>query len=179
MSDDAHRRAPITAERWRQVEPLLDAALDITADRRAAFLASACGDDTALRDDVLQLLAEYARPVADLELGVAAAFPSLAEGAGDLVMQLPEILADRYRIERVLGEGGMAVVFLAQDLRLARPVAIKVLRPEAMLQAGGERFSAEIRLTAQLRHPNIVPLFDSGTASGITFFVMPYLEGET
>lgn len=151
----------------------------MTADRRAAYVADACGDDAELRDEVLQLLAEFERPAKELELGAAAAFPSLAQASGDSVVELPEILADRYRIERVLGEGGMAVVYLAHDLRLARSVAIKVLRPDAMRHAGSQRFDAEIRLTAQLRHPNIVPLFDSGTAGNITFFVMPYLEGET
>jgi serine/threonine-protein kinase len=88
-------------------------------------------------------------------------------------------LADRYTIERQLGQGGMAIVYLADDLRHGRKVAIKVLRPELAAIVGGERFLAEIRTTANLQHPNLLPLFDSGEADGLLFYVMPYVEGET
>jgi serine/threonine-protein kinase len=92
---------------------------------------------------------------------------------------LVEALADRYAIERELGAGGMATVYLADDLKHHRKVAIKVLRPELAAVVGGERFLAEIRTTAQLQHPNILPLFDSGEAGSFLFYVMPYVEGES
>src|ERR671928_2200855 len=88
-------------------------------------------------------------------------------------------LADRYRIEREIGAGGMATVSLAQDLRHDRRVALKLLRPELSAVIGAERFLAEIKLTANLQHPHILPLFDSGEADSLLFYVMPFVEGET
>jgi eukaryotic-like serine/threonine-protein kinase len=88
-------------------------------------------------------------------------------------------LADRYRLERELGAGGMATVFLAEDLRHDRKVAIKVLKPELAAVLGAERFVQEIKTTAALQHPHILPLFDSGEAGGFLYYVMPYIEGET
>jgi serine/threonine-protein kinase len=88
-------------------------------------------------------------------------------------------LSDRYRIERELGEGGMATVYLADDLKHERKVALKVLKPELAAVVGAERFLAEIKTTANLQHPHILPLFDSGEADGFLFYVMPYLDGET
>ena len=92
---------------------------------------------------------------------------------------LTESLADRYAIERELGHGGMATVYLARDLRHERHVALKVLRPELSAIIGAERFLSEIRVTANLQHPNILPLFDSGVVEGVAFYVMPFVEGET
>ena len=88
-------------------------------------------------------------------------------------------LADRYTIERELGQGGMATVYLAADLKHDRQVAIKVLRPELAAVIGADRFLSEIKTTANLQHPHILPLFDSGEADGFLFYVMPYVEGET
>ena len=88
-------------------------------------------------------------------------------------------LAGRYRIERELGAGGMATVYLAFDLKHERPVALKVLKPELAAVLGADRFVVEIKTTASLQHPHILPLFDSGTADGFLFYVMPYVEGET
>jgi len=93
--------------------------------------------------------------------------------------RLVAALADHYRLERPLGAGGMATVFLAHDLKHDRPVAVKVLRPELAAVLGAERFVVEIRTTASLSHPHILPLFDSGTADGFLYYVMPYVEGET
>ena len=93
--------------------------------------------------------------------------------------QLVAGLVDRYAIERQLGEGGMAVVYLARDVRHDRRVALKVLRPEIGVVLGAERFLAEIRVTASLQHPHVVPLFDSGEAAGLLFYVMPFVEGES
>src|SRR5215208_3975857 len=92
---------------------------------------------------------------------------------------LTEALRDRYAIERELGRGGMATVYLARDVKHDRLVAVKVLRTDLAAVLGGERFLREIRLTAQLQHPHILTLLDSGEAAGFLFYVMPYVEGET
>jgi len=93
--------------------------------------------------------------------------------------RLIEALSGRYRIERELGAGGMATVYLAEDLKHDRKVAIKVLKPELAAVLGADRFVVEIKTTAAMSHPHILPLFDSGTADGFLFYVMPYIEGET
>jgi len=93
--------------------------------------------------------------------------------------QLRLALADRYRIERELGAGGMATVYLARDLKHDRQVALKVLRPELAAILGGERFLSEIKTTANLQHPHILPLHDSGEAGGLVYYVMPFVEGES
>jgi serine/threonine protein kinase len=92
---------------------------------------------------------------------------------------LRRALADRYRIENELGAGGMATVYLAQDLKHQRKVAIKVLRQELAASLGTERFLKEIETTASLRHPHILPLYDSGEAGGLLYYVMPLVEGES
>jgi eukaryotic-like serine/threonine-protein kinase len=93
--------------------------------------------------------------------------------------RLAAALADRYRIERELGQGGMATVYLAQDLKHDRKVAIKVLRPELAAVIGADRFLSEIKTTANLQHPHILPLHDSGQADSFLFYVMPFVEGES
>ncbi len=97
----------------------------------------------------------------------------------EITERLSTALADRYRIERHLGEGGMATVYLAHDLKHDRPVAVKVLRPELAAVLGAERFIQEIKTTANLQHPHILPLFDSGEDDGFLYYVMPSIEGET
>ena len=97
----------------------------------------------------------------------------------EILGRLQVALADRYRIDREIGAGGMATVYLAQDLRHDRKVALKLLRPELSAVIGAERFLAEIKLTANLQHPHILPLFDSGEADGCLFYVMPLIEGES
>ena len=95
----------------------------------------------------------------------------------DHSQRLQEALTGRYRIERQLGRGGMATVFLAEDLKHHRRVAIKVLDPEVAVTIGPERFLLEIETVARLTHPHILPLFDSGQATGLLFYAMPYVEG--
>jgi len=95
------------------------------------------------------------------------------------VTRLAAALSDRYRIERELGQGGMATVYLGHDLRHDRDVAIKVLHPDLGAALGGERFLSEIRTTARLQHPHILPLLDSGAADTFLYYVMPYVRGET
>jgi serine/threonine-protein kinase len=97
----------------------------------------------------------------------------------DQIARLNRALEGRYRVERELGEGGMATVYLAQDERHDRPVAIKVLKPELAAVIGAERFLSEIKTTANLQHPHVLALFDSGDADGFLFYVMPFVDGET
>src|SRR5829696_8143669 len=97
----------------------------------------------------------------------------------DVATRLSTALADRYRVERELGQGGMATVYLARDLRHDRDVAIKVLHPELGAALGSDRFLSEIKTTAKLQHPHILPLLDSGEADGLLYYVMPYVKGET
>ena len=100
-------------------------------------------------------------------------------GDADPTERLNTALEGRYRIERELGAGGMATVYLAEDLRHRRKVALKVLKPELAALVGSDRFLAEIQTTANLQHPHILPLFDSGEVDGLPFYVMPYVEGES
>ena len=97
----------------------------------------------------------------------------------DITARLTTALADRYRIERELGAGGMATVYLAEDLKHNRMVAVKVLKPELAVAIGAERFLAEIKTTANLQHPHILALHDSGEINGTVFYVMPFVEGES
>jgi serine/threonine-protein kinase len=93
--------------------------------------------------------------------------------------RLRTALGERYAVERQIGEGGMATVYLARDLKHERQVAIKVLRPELSVSLGGDRFLREIRVAATLQHPNILGLYDSGEAEGLLYYVMPFVEGES
>ena len=97
----------------------------------------------------------------------------------DVLERLKAALAGRYEIEREIGAGGMATVYLARDVKHERQVALKVLRPELAATLGAERFLNEIRIAANLTHPHILPLHDSGEANGFLFYVMPYIEGES
>ncbi len=97
----------------------------------------------------------------------------------DVQSRLQSSLAERYTIEHEVGRGGMATVYLAQDLRHHRPVALKVLHPELAMSLGSERFLREIQIAARLQHPHIVPLYDSGQAGDLLYYVMPFIEGES
>src|SRR5947209_13547425 len=97
----------------------------------------------------------------------------------DVPDRLSVALADRYVLERELGRGGMATVYLAHDLRHDRPVALKVLHPELAATLGPERFQREIKLAARLQHPHILTVHDSGEAAGQLWFTMPFVEGES
>src|SRR5262249_12332261 len=103
----------------------------------------------------------------------------VSPGMTNAFARLTTALTDRYGIERELGQGGMATVYLAHDLRHRRKVAIKVLHPELSAVLGPDRFLKEIELTANLQQPHILPLFDSGAVDGLLFYVMPFVEGET
>jgi serine/threonine-protein kinase len=114
-----------------------------------------------------------------LEQPAGAAAPVAAGAESDTLTRLRKALADRYAIERELGRGGMATVFLAKDIKHEREVAIKALHPELGASIGGERFEREIRLAAKLQHPHILGLFDSGSADSLLYYVMPFVKGES
>lgn len=97
----------------------------------------------------------------------------------DLLTRLQAALADQYTLERELGRGGMATVYLARDLKHRRPVAMKMLRPDVAAALGADRFLREIAVAARLTHPHILPLHDSGQAEGVLYYVMPYVDGES
>src|SRR5687767_8731051 len=98
---------------------------------------------------------------------------------GDLREAIAGSFAGRYRVERELGRGGMATVYLVHDLRHDRLLALKVLHPQLSAFLGRERFVREIAVASRLTHPNILPLHDSGETDGLLFYLMPYVEGET
>ncbi|MDB4882762.1 MAG: protein kinase, partial [Gemmatimonadetes bacterium] len=169
---------PMTPERWRAVDAILQSALACEPERRDAVVAAACGDDAALRVEVASLLAAH-EDAADEFLERPAAEALGASDVPPLAARLAIALAGRYAIDREIARGGMATVHLARDLRHGRRVAIKVLREELAAAVGAERFLAEIRVTASLQHPHILPLFDSGSSDGLLWYAMPFIEGET
>jgi serine/threonine protein kinase/tetratricopeptide (TPR) repeat protein len=165
----------ILPDDWAALAPLVDAVLDAPRERRVDVLDEVSGGDPARRAQVERLVAECEHDVPVLNRPAAERFSRLLVGHDE--MKLPETLGGRYRIDRELGRGGMARVYLARDTKHARDVAVKVIRPELAASLGRDRFLREIGIAARLRHPNIVPVYDSGDADGLLYFVMPYEEG--
>jgi eukaryotic-like serine/threonine-protein kinase len=159
---------------WRELAPLVDAILDAPHEKRAAMLAELGGTEPGRRSALELLVAECEREAPLLE---KPAFERFDELLDDPEFRLPDILSDRYRIGRELGRGGMARVYLAHDLKHQRDVALKVIRPDLAASLGREQFLREIAIAAHLRHPNIVPLYDSGDDAGALYFVMPFEAG--
>ena len=114
-----------------------------------------------------------------LPLAYSCFVPLDGRALSDLQNQFETALADRYRLERELGRGGMATVFLAHDRKHDRSVALKVLHPELAAMLGPDRFLREIKLAARLQHPHIPPVYDSGESAGRLWFTMPYVKGES
>src|SRR5262245_24357488 len=110
-----------TPSRWRSIEPIIDAALELSKDERDAYVQAACGSDASLRAEVEELLAAHDASTADVDTPAAAQFASLLDAEQP---RLPEVIGDRYKIGPMLGRGGMATVFLADDLRHERQVAV-------------------------------------------------------
>jgi tetratricopeptide (TPR) repeat protein len=158
--------------RWRVIEPLLDGALEREGEARQAFLV---GLESNIRRQVETLLAECERPPELLDTAIAERFAALILDS----IPPPATLGGRYRIERVLGRGGMATVYLARDLHHSRDVAVKVLGPDVSAQMTRARFQSEIQIAAGLTHPNILGVHDSGETDGHLFYVMPYVAGES
>ena len=190
-------RPPMTAERWSAVDAVLKLALACEPSERDMFVAQACGDDEALLREVESLLAVHDTTEDDFLERAPVESLAAPDATVPLSGRLGTALAGRYTIEREIAQGGMATVYLARDLKHDRRVAIKVLREEIAAAVGAERFLEEIRVTASLQHPHILPLFDSGAVpapppevepaaergSGerpcVLFYVMPFVEGET
>lgn len=161
-------------ESWSELASLVDALLDAAPERRAALIAGLSAGDETRRRALEQLLAEceaepplFSRPAAER-------FAALFD---DDATQFPQALATRYRLTAQIGRGGMATVYLARDLKHGRDVAVKVVHPVVASALGADLFLREIEIVAQLHHPNIVPLFDSGDADGSLYYVMPYEAG--
>ena len=154
----------------------MERVLDAPPERRAVILAEVTAGEPALRAELERWLADGERELPLVDRPVAAQFDQLlVDDVADAPP--PDTLGDRYRIERELGHGGMARVYLAHDTKHTRDVAVKVIRRGLAASLGRERFLREIGIAARLRHPNIVPLYDSGDADGLLYFVMPYEEG--
>jgi Tol biopolymer transport system component len=167
----------VSGPRWNEIRAAFEDLLELDPAARARRLAALGAVDPGLRVGVEALLrgdAEVEERLGSLE----ASLGSIASPSGHRE-RLAAALAERYRIEGELGRGGMATVYVAHDLKHDRRVAIKVLRPELAAVLGAERFLQEIRTTAGLQHPHILPLFDSGAAEGFLYYVMPYVDGET
>ncbi|PWU02743.1 MAG: hypothetical protein C5B51_20310 [Terriglobia bacterium] len=169
----------LTSEEWERVKELFASVVDRPPETRAAFLANACGSDTAVREEVERLLAEHAaagdflaQPAIALTqpAGTAAAFPT--EMIGRTV--------SHYEIVERLGEGGMGVVYQARDLHLKRRVALKIVPSEVTGDPALQRkLMKEAKATSALNHPNIVTIHETGVAEGMNFIAMEFVEGET
>ena len=182
--DSLPRPSPaLTPERWRQLEPLVDAALELPPAERDAYLERACAGDAALRAEVAALVAECLRTgtVPALDRPMPEQFGALlAEDPGATLRALAPALAGRYAIERELGRGGMATVYLARDLELGRPVALKLLPAEHTRD--GERvrrFRQEAKAASALNHPNILTIHEVGEAGGHHFIATEFVDGES
>src|SRR5574341_604921 len=172
----------MTPERWEQVGQLYHAALELAPGDRTAFLHGACAGDDALQREVESLIA------ADEQAGGFIAAPALKDAmemAPVEIVEQPSKMAGRervghYQIKSLLGAGGMGEVYLAQDTRLGRQVAIKLLPPEAaQSHTAKRRLLREARAAAALNHPNIVTIYSIEEADDSVFIVMEYVEGET
>ncbi len=182
-------RPLLSRDEWQRLEPLVDALLDSPPDRRTALLSELSGDDSALRAELERLVAECELEYPALEQSVGSAFAIMLE---DEMPPMPESLAGRYQILREVGRGGMAIVYLARDLKHGRDVAVKVVRPSLAAALGRARFLREIQIAARLRHPHIMPVYDSGevpvepdegsaflSRAPLLYYVMPFEPGQS
>ena len=173
----------LSRERWVVIEPLLDAALELEPTTRPKFLDGACAGDAELRTEVGALLAACELGDAILTEPAAVTYaPLLIDAANGP----PAMIAGRYRIVREIGRGGMATVYLADDPKHGRQVALKALHNEVAQVIGRERFAREIEIAAGLSHPHILPLHDSGEVTSedadepsLLYFTTPFAEGES
>jgi Tol biopolymer transport system component len=161
------------SDSWSELASLVDALLDAPPERRASVIEELSAGDPARRSALERLQEEVEREPTLLSRPAAERFAALFDDDATF----PEALAERYRLTRELGRGGMATVYLAHDLKHGRDVAVKVVHPVLASALGPERFLREIEIAAQLHHPHIVPLYDSGAADGILYYVMPYEAG--
>jgi serine/threonine-protein kinase len=159
---------------WGKLAPLVDSILDAGIDRREAMLDEVSAGDAALRERLKELVAECESDAPFLDRPAVERFAALFD---ETEHPLPAVFGGRYQIKKEVGRGGMARVFLALDTKHGREVAVKVIRQDISAALGTERFLREIAIAARLRHPNIVPVYDSGETDGVLYFVMPYEDG--
>jgi tetratricopeptide (TPR) repeat protein len=173
---------------WAVLKEIAADALELPAEERSAFLGRVC-TDPGLRAEVDGLIGacvsatESGRFLVSPVIELLSAVTTSDENASGLTAALRDALAGSYTIERELGRGGMATVYLARDERHGRPVALKIVHPHMAVldstSADGSRFQREIRIAARLTHPHILPLHDSGAAAGLLFYTMPFVDGES
>ena len=168
-----------SAERWAQIKSVLVEAMELPTDERDSFIERSCGDDASLRSEVDSLLRAADGPTPFAHLAATPTNTSVV--SSDSVSQLLGLaLGHQYEIIREIGRGGMGAVYLAREKALERLVAIKVLKPElASSPESRERFRREARIAANLSHPGILQLHTFGELSGVWYFVMSYVRGET
>ena len=165
----------ILPPRWAELAPLVDEVLDAPPGQREAILERLTRDNPDRRADLELLVMECERELPLLSRPAAESFAQLFADEGET--QLTGLLGGRYEIQREVGRGGMARVFLARDIKHNRDVAVKIVRDDLAASLGSGRFLHEIAIAARLRHPNIVPMYDSGESDGVLYFVMPFEEG--
>jgi serine/threonine protein kinase len=168
-------RTPLLPDDWIELEPLVDHLLDAPPEGREAVLSELAAGDPRRRAALVQVMADCDRDLPLLERPALDLFDQLLEEVAGPA--LPGVVGERYRIEREIGRGGMARVYVAEDLKHARRVAVKVIRPELAASLGRDRFLREIGIATELHHSNIMPLLDSGDVDGLLYFVMPYEAG--
>jgi len=173
----------LSHERWKLLEPLLDDALEVEPEHRSAFLDDVCRDDAELRAELGNLIAACDKGDTILSDPATVAYgPLLAE----MTSEIPSPISGRYHIVREIGRGGMGTVYLANDAKHGRQVAVKSLHAEVAQLIGRERFEREIEIAASLSHPHILPLHDSGEVKSdregepsFLYFITPFAAGET
>ncbi|MDB4884194.1 MAG: protein kinase [Gemmatimonadetes bacterium] len=159
--------------RWSELASLVDRLLDAAPEHRDAIVEALSAGDPVRRAELEALRAECEREPALLSIPAAERFAALFDDEA----HFPDALAERYSLTRELGRGGMATVYLARDVKHGRDVAVKVVHPAIAAALGADRFLREIEIVAQLHHPHIVPLYDSGDADGALYYVMPFEPG--
>ncbi|HKY98000.1 MAG TPA: protein kinase [Gemmatimonadaceae bacterium] len=165
----------ILPEDWDMLAPIIDELLDEPPENRDATIDRLSNGDAALREKLRKLALECEEAVPILDRPASEGFAGLLESQDE--PPPPPLLGGRYEIVREVGRGGMARVFLARDTKHGRDVAVKIIRRDVAATLGSDRFLQEIAIAARLRHPNIVPMYDSGDTDGVLYFVMPYEEG--
>jgi eukaryotic-like serine/threonine-protein kinase len=164
----------MTPERWRKIKAVFQTALEREEDQRAAFLDQVCASDRTLRQEVDALLGAARESSGFLEV------PPVSLWTGTYLLErLNTAFGGRYRLQRELGGGAMSRVYLAEEAASGRRVVVKVLSPGLVEDARLERFRREVRLTAGLRHPNIVRVLATGEVEGLLYYAMPFVEGES